>query len=89
MMIQRRYLLLLLVVLSIISLLIGVSSVTISGLLQFNAEQWQILLISRIPRLISILIAGAGLSICGLIIQQLSRNRFVSPTTAGTMDCAR
>lgn len=89
MMIQRRYLLLLLAVLSITSLLIGVSSVSISGLLQFDAEQWQILLISRIPRLVSILIAGAGLSICGLIMQQLSRNRFVSPTTAGTMDCAR
>ncbi|WP_302509390.1 ABC transporter permease [Gallibacterium anatis] len=88
-MIQRRYLLLLLAVLSITSLLIGVSSVSISGLLQFDAEQWQILLISRIPRLVSILIAGAGLSICGLIMQQLSRNRFVSPTTAGTMDCAR
>ncbi|WKS98434.1 ABC transporter permease [Gallibacterium anatis] len=86
---QRRYLLLLLAVLSITSLLIGVSSVSISGLLQFDAEQWQILLISRIPRLVSILIAGAGLSICGLIMQQLSRNRFVSPTTAGTMDCAR
>ena len=41
------------------------------------------------PRLISILIAGASLSICGLVMQQLSRNRFVSPTTAGTMDSAR
>ena len=38
------------------------------------------LLISRVPRLISILIAGASLSICGLVMQQLSRNRFVSPT---------
>ena len=36
--------------------------------------------------LISILIAGASLSICGLVMQQLSRNRFVSPLTAGTMD---
>ena len=45
--------------------------------------------ISRVPRLISILIAGASLSICGLVMQQLSRNRFVSPTTAGTMDSAR
>ena len=30
-----------------------------------------------------------GMSICGLIIQSLTRNRFVSPTTAGTMDGAR
>lgn len=29
------------------------------------------------------------MGICGLIMQQLSRNKFVSPTTAGTMDSAR
>src|SRR5690625_6545392 len=29
------------------------------------------------------------MSITGLIMQQLSRNKFVSPTTAGTMDAAR
>lgn len=29
------------------------------------------------------------MSICGLIMQQLTRNKFVSPTTAGTMDSAR
>ncbi|WP_231923622.1 hypothetical protein [Gallibacterium genomosp. 3] len=55
-MIQRRYLLLLLVVLSLFSLLIGVSSVTLTGLLSFDTEQWQVLMISRVPRLISILI---------------------------------
>lgn len=30
-----------------------------------------------------------SLSICGLIMQQLTQNKFVSPTTAGTMDCAK
>ena len=37
----------------------------------------------------AIVVAGAGLSVCGLIMQSLSRNRFVSPTTAGLYDCAR
>ncbi|GGZ73796.1 putative ABC transporter permease protein YclN [Ignatzschineria indica] len=46
-------------------------------------------MISRIPRLITILIAGASLSISGLIMQKLSQNAFVSPTTAGTMESAR
>lgn len=59
------------------------------GLLAFDGNQWQIFLDSRVPRLVSILIAGASLSICGLVMRQLSRNRFVSPTTAGTMDSAR
>src|SRR5690625_6057710 len=30
-----------------------------------------------------------SMSICGLIMQQLSRNKFVSPTTSGTLDSAR
>ena len=88
-MIKRRYLLILLVLLSITSLFLGVSTVNLQGLLNFDSNQWQIFLISRVPRLVSILIAGAALSICGLVMQQLSRNRFVSPTTAGTMDSAR
>ena len=88
-MIKRRYLILLLLLLSLISLFLGVSTVNLQGLLNFDSNQWQIFLISRIPRLISILIAGSSLAICGLVMQQLSRNRFVSPTTAGTMDSAR
>ncbi|MGV6988841.1 ABC transporter permease [Testudinibacter sp. P80/BLE/0925] len=88
-MIKRRYLICLLLVLSLFSLFIGVSSLTLDGLLGFDSEQWRIFTLSRVPRLISILIAGAGLSVCGLVMQQLSRNRFVSPTTAGTMDSAR
>ncbi len=56
---------------------------------QLSAQQQQILLQSRLPRLASILIAGATMAVCGLIMQQLSRNKFVSPTTAGTMDSAR
>lgn len=88
-MIKRRYLICLLLVLSLFSLFLGVSSVSLEGLLRFDAEQWQVFTVSRVPRLISILIAGAGLSVCGLVMQQLTRNRFVSPTTAGTMDSAR
>ncbi|WP_439258380.1 ABC transporter permease [Lonepinella sp. BR2271] len=88
-MIKRRYLLFALLILSVISLFIGVSTLNLNGLLAFDAEQWEIFAVSRVPRLVSILIAGSALSICGLVMQQLSRNRFVSPTTAGTMDSAR
>ncbi len=88
-MLKRRYLFCLLVSFSLISLFIGVSTVNLEGLFRLDTEQWSIFLISRLPRLVSILIAGSALSICGLVMQQLSRNRFVSPTTAGTMDSAR
>lgn len=84
-----RYLVFALIIFSIASLFIGVSSISIFDIFRLNDDQVQILLISRFPRLISILIAGASMSICGLIMQQLSRNKFVSPTTAGTMDSAR
>ncbi|MFY0761567.1 ABC transporter permease [Metabacillus dongyingensis] len=86
---KKRYLFLALTILSITSIFIGVKDITPLDLLNLQDDQLQILLISRLPRLISILIAGVSMSICGLIMQQLTRNKFVSPTTAGTMDSAR
>lgn len=86
---KKRYLVLLLVVLSIISLFIGVRDIKPMDMFALNEEQAETLLLVRFPRLVSIIIAGVSMSICGLIMQQLTRNRFVSPTTAGTMDSAR
>lgn len=83
------YLLVATVILSIVSLFIGVSDIKPMDLLDFGSEETQIFLISRIPRLIAIVLAGAGMSIAGLIMQSLSRNKFVSPTTAGTLDATR
>ncbi|WP_353948897.1 ABC transporter permease [Sporolactobacillus sp. Y61] len=76
-------------VLAIVSLFVGVEDVPIDDFLHLTSEQKDVLLISRLPRTISIIIAGAGMSLCGLIMQQITHNRFVSPTTAGTMDAAR
>lgn len=86
---KKRYLIASLIVLSLLSLFVGVSSITPMELLDFQSEATEIFLISRVPRLIAILLAGAGMSIAGLIMQQLSRNKFVSPTTAGTLDATR
>lgn len=84
-----RYLLLGLFILSFVSIFIGVSNLSPLDLFNLSEEQAEILFISRLPRLLSIIIAGSSMSICGLIMQQLSRNKFVSPTTAGTLDAAR
>lgn len=86
---KKRYLIVSLIVLSLLSLFVGVSSITPMELLDFQSEATEIFLISRVPRLIAILLAGAGMSIAGLIMQQLSRNKFVSPTTAGTLEATR
>ncbi|MDT9025922.1 MULTISPECIES: ABC transporter permease [Rossellomorea] len=86
---KQRYLFITLILLSLLSLFVGVSHITPMDLLQFQSEETQIFLISRLPRLLAILLAGAGMSIAGLIMQSLSRNKFVSPTTVGTIDAAR
>jgi len=86
---KKRYLITSLIILSLLSLFVGVSRITPLELLDFQSEETEIFLISRVPRLIAILLAGAGMSIAGLIMQQLSRNKFVSPTTAGTLDATR
>ena len=86
---KKRYMLIALIILSFASVFIGVSSISPFDIFHLSEAQLQILLSSRLPRLVSIIVAGASMSICGLIMQQLSRNKFVSPTTAGTMDSAR
>jgi iron complex transport system permease protein len=58
------------------------------ALLQGDAHAWQLLFSSRLPRLLAIVLAGAGLSIAGLIMQQISQNRFAAPSTSGTIECA-
>ncbi len=87
--VKKRYLVAALIVLSLVSLFVGVTNISPFDIKSWTKDEIEILLISRVPRLISIIIAGVSLSIAGLIMQQLTRNKFVSPTTAGTMDSAR
>ena len=87
--IKKRYLVLILIILSVFSLFVGVSALSIGDIIAFKEDKIRLLMISRIPRLVSILVAGIGLSVSGLIMQQISRNKFVSPTTAATTDFAK
>ncbi len=84
-----KVLIALLLFFGMISLFIGVISINVKDILNLNSTQLEIITLTRIPRLIAILLTGMSLSICGLIMQQLTQNKFVSPTTAGTMDCAK
>lgn len=77
----------LLVILVFASFFIGAIEINFSNF--STADASFILSSTRVPRTIAIVIAGVGLSVCGLIMQQLTQNKFVSPTTAGTMDCAK
>ncbi|AMY06788.1 iron ABC transporter permease [Staphylococcus condimenti] len=77
------------IVLSILSLFIGVSQLGLADMFHLSAEQRNILFSSRIPRTVSIIISGSSLALAGLIMQQMMQNKFVSPTTAGTMEWAK
>lgn len=44
---------------------------------------------SRIPRLLAILCTGMGMSVAGLIMQNLCMNKFVSPSTGATISSAQ
>ncbi|UXR53801.1 ABC transporter permease [Staphylococcus simulans] len=82
-------LLILFIFLTIISLFVGVSQLSITQIFHLTADQQNILVSSRIPRTVSIIISGSSLALAGLIMQQMMQNKFVSPTTAGTMEWAK
>ncbi|HHV39596.1 MAG TPA: ABC transporter permease [Tepidimicrobium sp.] len=86
---KTRYLILILFIFSIASIFIGVKEISLLDLYHLKWSEMEILFLSRIPRLISIVVAGAGMSISGLIMQQITQNKFVSPTTAATIDSAK
>lgn len=78
-----------LLLLSVYSLFVGVLDVEITSLAAGDSEQWRIFLVSRLPRLLAILCTGVGMSIAGLIMQQICMNKFVSPTTGATIASAQ
>ena len=76
-------------ILSVCSLFVGVLDIRFFDLLTGSVKTWEIFLISRLPRLLAILCTGIGMSVAGLIMQQLCMNKFVSPTTGATISSAQ
>lgn len=65
-----------------VSLLTGVYDV-------FGADDGdEMFAITRIPRTIALVLAGAAMAMSGLVMQLLTQNRFVEPTTTGTTEWA-
>lgn len=79
----------LLLLLIVSSIFVGVKDISLTQLFQWDSQQQLVLVTTRVPRTISLVIAGSTISISGLIMQHLTQNKFVSPSTAGTMDSAR
>ncbi|WJY97037.1 ABC transporter permease [Corynebacterium fournieri] len=53
-----------------------------------SADGWEMFGATRVPRTIALVLAGAAMAMSGLIMQMLTQNRFVEPTTTGTTEWA-
>ncbi|MCT1585778.1 iron chelate uptake ABC transporter family permease subunit [Corynebacterium sanguinis] len=51
-------------------------------------DGWVMFNATRVPRTIALILAGAAMAMSGLIMQMLTQNRFVEPTTTGTTEWA-
>ncbi|MGO3363602.1 MAG: ABC transporter permease [Corynebacterium sp.] len=66
----------------VLSLFVGVYDIT-------GAEDgWDMFGITRVPRTVALALAGAAMAMCGLVMQLLTQNKFVEPTTTGTTEWA-
>lgn len=66
----------------VVSLLTGAYDV-------FGAEDGgEMFAITRIPRTVALVLAGGAMAMAGLVMQLLTQNRFVEPTTTGTTEWA-
>ncbi|MFV8395699.1 ABC transporter permease [Corynebacterium hindlerae] len=69
-------------VLLVVSLFVGAYDVL------GNEHGKEIFAITRVPRTLALVLAGAAMAMCGLVMQLLTQNRFVEPTTTGTTEWA-
>lgn len=86
---KRLLSILVLVILIILSLSIDARrDVNLFTIFSFTPEVVEILLISRIPRTLTIILTASALSVAGLIVQSIAKNKFVSPGIIGTTQAA-
>lgn len=70
-----------------LSLTVGVADFHWS-LLFSQPEQMQLLLISRLPRTLAVLLVGATLAVSGMVLQIVLKNRFIEPNMIGATQSA-
>lgn len=86
---RARSFVLLFLMLCSLSLLIGARQISWAQLWSFSGDAWLTLTASRLPRLAALILSGIGLSVCGVILQHIVRNKFVEPATSGGLDAAK
>ncbi|MBB1630199.1 ABC transporter permease [Cupriavidus sp. UME77] len=71
------------------SVLVGARQMAWSQVFSLSGDAWLTVTASRLPRLAALVLTGVGLSVCGVILQQIVRNKFVEPATSGGLDAAK
>lgn len=74
--------LLVVVALGIVSLFTGVYDI------RNQADGWNMFFITRVPRTAALMLTGAAMSMSGLVMQLITQNKLVEPTTTGTVEWA-
>lgn len=79
-----------LMALAVASLAVGVSDVSWNTLWSRSEDDLvaQVLMYSRVPRTLALVLAGSAMAVAGLLMQMLARNHFVEPSTVGTVESA-
>lgn len=70
------------IILAIISLFTGVYDI------RGQEDGMKMFFITRVPRTIALMLTGAAMSMAGLVMQLITQNRLVEPTTTGTIEWA-
>ena len=58
------------------------------GELFSQSEQSQLFFISRLPRTLAVILVGATLSVAGMVLQIVLKNRFIEPSMIGASQSA-
>ncbi len=53
-----------------------------------SPEQLQLLLVSRLPRTLAVILVGATLAVAGMVLQIVLKNRFIDPNLIGATQSA-
>lgn len=69
------------------SLFVGGYDITLGSLFA-GGEASEMFSISRVPRTLALIFAAIAMSVSGVIMQMITQNKFVEPTTAGTSQWA-
>nr|WP_092612990.1 iron chelate uptake ABC transporter family permease subunit [Actinomyces ruminicola] len=68
--------------------LLGLSLATGQYSILSHADGWEMFRNVRVPRTLALVLAGAAMSMSGLVMQLITQNRFVEPATTGTTEWA-